>query len=170
MPAAADRQRAMTDRPMQPTVHAAAEQASGNRGADLVERIPAGRAARILAFSAGAGLLAQLLFVGQQPGINLGLWVSAVLGAALLTRRPDASLDRLDAWLPLAALTFGWLPALRDDLSLQLFNVPAAAGLTLASTGWSPSWASWPRRWPCSGASSLATDSTRGSGRSVAAA
>ena len=134
MPAAADRQRAMTDRPMQPTVHAAAEQASGNRGADLVERIPAGRAARILAFSAGAGLLAQLLFVGQQPGINLGLWVSAVLGAALLTRRPDASLDRLDAWLPLAALTFGWLPALRDDLSLQLFNVPAAAGLTLAST------------------------------------
>ncbi|CAN5718227.1 DUF4173 domain-containing protein [soil metagenome] len=122
----------MTDLPIQPTVHAPVE-AAPTTDASLLDRLSDSRAARIILVAAGAGLVAQVLFVGQALGINFGLWVSLVLLGALATRRPGVRIDPLDRWLPVAALALGWLVALRDDPTLQLFNLPAATGLTLAS-------------------------------------
>jgi hypothetical protein len=83
--------------------------------------------------AAAAGFLGQLLFFGQLPGINFVIWVAAVLVAAVATRPPDARIDRLDLWLPLAALAFALFIALRDDAPLMLFDALAAGSLTLAA-------------------------------------
>jgi hypothetical protein len=99
----------------------------------LLRRLAEGEAARILVAAAGAGLVAQLLFVGQRSGINVILWVATVLLVALATRPTDARIDRHDAWLPLAALAFAGFIALRDDGLLLLFNLFAAGWLTLLS-------------------------------------
>jgi hypothetical protein len=99
----------------------------------LVERLPESAALRVLLTAIASGLIAQLLFVAQRPGINLVLWVGLVLAAALLLRRPGVRLDRYDLWLAPAALTFAAFVALRDDIALRIFDVPAAGALTLAA-------------------------------------
>lgn len=91
------------------------------------------RAARAVALALAAGIWAQLLAVGQLGGINVLLWVAFVLGAALLVRRPGATLDRLDYWLPIAALVFAAFIALRDEAMLFTFNLPMSGALTLAA-------------------------------------
>ena len=79
------------------------------------------------------GLLAQLLFWGQPAGINLVLWTAALLAAAVLVRPATARLDPRDAWLPLGAVAFAGFVALRSDPALILFDLLAAASLTVAS-------------------------------------
>jgi hypothetical protein len=90
--------------------------------------------ARRLVLVAGAvGLLGQLLFVAQGAGINVPIWTAAVLVAAGLARSRETAFDRLDAWLPVAALLFAGSVAVRADPDLVAFDLVAAFGLTSAS-------------------------------------
>jgi hypothetical protein len=98
-----------------------------------VRAIPRRVAAWALLAATGAGILAQLLFFGQLPGINFVIWVAAVLLAAAALRPADSTADRFDLWLPLAALAFSGFIWLRDDGPLVLFDVLAAGSLTLAA-------------------------------------
>ncbi|HEY5520557.1 MAG TPA: DUF4173 domain-containing protein [Candidatus Limnocylindrales bacterium] len=98
----------------------------------LVEQLPGRTAGRALAALAVGGLIAQLLFYGELLGINFPIWVAFVLGAAVVARRPSARNDRLDAWIPIAALLFASFCAVRTDGMLMLFDVAAAGTFTLA--------------------------------------
>jgi hypothetical protein len=99
----------------------------------LLQRLPDRLAARVVVVGLAAGFLAQLLFIGQLAGINWVLWVAAVIAAARVTRRPGTKLARADAWLPVGAITFATLIALRQDPGLFLFDFLASSALTLAS-------------------------------------
>lgn len=71
------------------------------------------------------GLLAQLLFYGVGVGINLAIATIALLGVAWRVRPAGARIDRFDRWILPAAIAFAALPALRTDLMLLLFDLPA---------------------------------------------
>ncbi len=101
--------------------------------APLLERLPDRLAGRALVLVAIGGLVAQLLFYGQQPGVNFPIWVAFVLGVAVAVRRPDATIDRPDIWLPVAAFVFAALCALVTDGMLLFFDVAAAGALTIAA-------------------------------------
>jgi len=72
------------------------------------------------------GLLAQALFYRSALGINVGISAIVILAAAYRLRPSGARIDRLDRWIAPSAVVFGLLPALRVDLMLLLFDVPAA--------------------------------------------
>ena len=99
----------------------------------LVEPLPNRTAGRALVIVAIGGLVAQVLFYGQFLGVNFPIWVAVVLGAGLLVRRRSADIDRYDLWIPIAALVFAGLCAIRTDGMLLLFNVAAAGTFTLAA-------------------------------------
>src|SRR5438445_12344320 len=80
----------------------------------------------LLSLALLVGLLAQARFYRSALGINLGISAIVVLAAAYRLRPSGASIDRLDRWITPAAIVFGLLPALRVDLMLLLFDVPAA--------------------------------------------
>jgi hypothetical protein len=86
-------------------------------------------AARLLAGALWLGFVGQLLFVGQLPGINVGLWIASLLLAAFLARPARARIDPTDLWLPIAALVFAAMVALRADPALLLFDTLVAVGL-----------------------------------------
>ena len=75
------------------------------------------------------GLAAQLLFYGVAVGINLGIATIALIGVAWRVRPADARMDRFDRWIVPAAIVFAVLPALRTDLMLLLFDLPATGVL-----------------------------------------
>ena len=50
---------------------------------------------------------------------------AVVLAVAWRTRPEGARVDRLDRWIAPAAIVFAFLPALRADLMLLLFDIPA---------------------------------------------
>src|SRR2546428_13190710 len=75
------------------------------------------------------GLLAQYLFYGVALGINLGIGSLALIAAAWRLRPADARLDRSDRWIAPAAILFAFLPAIRTDLMLLLFDAPATVVL-----------------------------------------
>lgn len=103
------------------------------RTVPFVERLPDRLAARVILIAAAAGLLAQLLLFMRQPGINWLAWIATLVGAAVLTRRAGATMDRADAWLPSGALTFAAFIGLRDDPGLFAFDLLASSALALAS-------------------------------------
>ena len=72
------------------------------------------------------GLLAQSLFYRSALGVNVGLASIVVLGVAYRLRPNRARIDRLDRWIAPAAVIFAFLPALRVDLMLLLYDIPAA--------------------------------------------
>src|SRR2546427_12781997 len=72
------------------------------------------------------GLLAQALFYRSALGINVGISAIVVLAAAYRLRPSGVRIDRLDRWIAPGAIVFALLPALRVDLMLLLFDVPAA--------------------------------------------
>jgi Domain of unknown function (DUF4173) len=80
-----------------------------------------------------AGLLAQWLFAFQMLGLNFPLWIGVVIGAAWRFRPTDERFDRLDAWLPAAAIVFAAFIAVRADMMLMSFDFLAACVLTLAA-------------------------------------
>jgi hypothetical protein len=80
-----------------------------------------------------AGFLAQLLFFRQLAGINWPIWIVAVIGAAIASRRPESKVERADIWLPIGAVTFSTFIALRDDPGLLLFDFLASGALSLAA-------------------------------------
>lgn len=99
----------------------------------LVEPIPERTASKAVVLAIAAGFLAQLLFVSQLLGVNFPIWISVVLTAAWFLRPPTATFDRLDGWMPVAAVTFAVFVVLREDGMLLAFDLLAACLLTLAS-------------------------------------
>ncbi len=90
--------------------------------------------ARPLPLALTLGLFAEILFDGPAPGVNLVLFVAALLLAAVVIRRPSgAGPDRLDLWLAPAALAFAGFAAVRADPTLVLFDGLVAAALSAAA-------------------------------------
>ena len=71
------------------------------------------------------GVLAQYLFYRSALGLNIGIASAAVLTVGWRLRPPRARVDRLDRWILPAAIVFAFLPALRVDPMLLVFDVPA---------------------------------------------
>lgn len=71
------------------------------------------------------GALAQWLFYRSPLGINIVIASVVVLAVVWRLRPVSARVDRLDRWIAPAAIVFAFLPALRVDLMLLLFDVPA---------------------------------------------
>jgi hypothetical protein len=90
-------------------------------------------ARRLVAAALVIGLLAQTLLFRTALGLNLVLLVAALVACALILRRPAARLDRLDAWIPLAALTFAAFVAIRADPVLVFVDTLAALGCGAAA-------------------------------------
>lgn len=90
-------------------------------------------AALTLAASLGYGLLAQYLFVRETVGVNVTAGVSAALAAAFAMRPHGTRVHWRDAWLPLGAIAFAGLCAVRADVPLVVFDLIAACGLLLGS-------------------------------------
>ena len=99
----------------------------------LVRPVAPAEARRLLLASVGAGLLFQLLFAAQAPGINVLCWTAAVLCLAALAGPRPARLARSDVWLPVMALTFAAFIALRTSWALVTFDSLAVLVLTAAS-------------------------------------
>ena len=79
----------------------------------------------LLSLAFAFGVLAQYLFYRTALGINVGIASVVVLAVAWRLRPTGARVDRLDRWIVPAAIVFAFLPALRVDLMLLLFDVPA---------------------------------------------
>ncbi len=75
------------------------------------------------------GIIAQYLFYRTALGINVGIAAAVVLAVAWRLRPTGARIDHADRWIVPAAIVFAFLPALRVDLMLLLFDVPATAAL-----------------------------------------
>jgi uncharacterized protein DUF4153 len=71
------------------------------------------------------GVVAQWLFYRSPLGINVGIASIGVLSVAWRLRPVGSRMDRLDRWIVPAAIVFALLPALRVDLMLLLFDIPA---------------------------------------------
>lgn len=84
------------------------------------------RAAATLALALLLGLAAQYLFHGQGLGLNFALATALFLAAAWTLRAPGLRIRPIDLWVPLSALAFGALVAVRADGALTFFNVLAA--------------------------------------------
>src|SRR6266850_6983980 len=83
----------------------------------------------LLSLAFAFGLLAQYLFYRLALGINVGIAAVVVLAVAWRLRPSGARVDRLDRWIVPAAIVFAFLPALRVDLMLLLFDIPATLTL-----------------------------------------
>lgn len=125
----------MTDSRRDPFVPGPPAIAVATRPTDppIVRPLAPPEARRLLLVAGAVGLLGQLLFVAQGAGINVPIWTAAVLVAAALARSRETAFDRLDAWLPVAALLFAGSVAVRADPDLVAFDLVAAFGLTSAS-------------------------------------
>jgi hypothetical protein len=83
----------------------------------------------LLSLALAFGALAQYLFFRSALGMNVGIASAVVLAAAWRLRPNGARVDSLDRWIVPVAIVFAFLPALRVDLMLLLFDVPAALTL-----------------------------------------
>jgi hypothetical protein len=79
------------------------------------------------------GVTAQQLFFARAAGLNVLVATGLFLAIGWWLRPRAVRLDRADAWLPAAALTFASLATLRADAALVAFDAVAAAGLAIAS-------------------------------------
>ncbi len=79
----------------------------------------------LLSLAFAFGILAQYLFYRSALGINVGIASLVILAIAWRLRPTGARVDPLDRWIVPAAIAFAFLPALRVDLMLLLFDVPA---------------------------------------------
>ncbi len=80
----------------------------------------------LLTFALLFGVVAQSLFYRNPIGINVGVAAIVILFVAHRLRPSGARIDSLDRWIVPAAVIFAFLPALRVDPMLLLFDVPAA--------------------------------------------
>src|SRR5467141_3571510 len=83
----------------------------------------------LLSLALAFGALAQYLFFRSALGMNVGIASAVVLAAAWRLRPNGARVDSLDRWIVPVAIVFAFLPALRVDLMLLLFDVPATLTL-----------------------------------------
>src|SRR5437016_10145900 len=83
----------------------------------------------LLSLAFAFGVLAQYLFYRSALGINVGIASVVIVAVAWRLRPAGARVDRLDRWIVPAAVVFAFLPALRVDLMLLLFDIPATLTL-----------------------------------------
>src|SRR5438874_2617263 len=88
----------------------------------------------ILPLALAFGLAAQYLFYGVALGISLAIATGALLAVAWRLRPAGVRLHRSDRWIVPAAILFSLMPALRIDLMLLLFDVPATVVLVTMAT------------------------------------
>lgn len=101
--------------------------------APLVRPLRPAIARRIVLVALMLGVVVQGLFLGELLGLNVPLTVAAILGAATLLAPRPWRMDRADRWLPVAALAFAGLVAIRSNPALVAFDLVAAVALTAAS-------------------------------------
>ncbi len=90
-------------------------------------------AIRTLTAALIVGVASQALFVGADLGINVPLLVVATLAAGVAIAAGGRRLDRLDLWLPVAALAVAATVSLRAEPTLRFLNLVTAASLLAAS-------------------------------------
>ena len=90
-------------------------------------------ARRVIALAIPIGMAAEILLDGPAFGINVPIAIALVLSSAWFVRRHDRAPDRLDMWLPIAALVLSVLVAVRADPFVALLDVAAALAFTGAS-------------------------------------
>jgi uncharacterized protein DUF4153 len=90
-------------------------------------------ATRTLTAAFVVGIVSQALLVGADFGINVPLLLLATLVAGLAVAAGGRRIDRLDLWLPVAALVVAAMLAIRADPTLRFLNLVAAASLLGAS-------------------------------------
>src|SRR5256714_4544936 len=83
----------------------------------------------LLSLAFAFGVLAQYLFYRSALGLNVGIASVVIVAVAWRLRPAGARVDRLDRWIVPAAIVFAFFPALRADLMLLLFDVPATLAL-----------------------------------------
>src|SRR5689334_22045197 len=79
-------------------------------------------AVRIFLLAALVGWLSQALLIGNLLGLDAPLLAALLLSVAWLVRPGDEPVDRLDWWLPAAALAVSAGIAVRADPSLLLID------------------------------------------------
>jgi hypothetical protein len=90
-------------------------------------------ATRSLTAAGVVGVLAQGLLVGAELGLSVPLLAAATLAAALGLAGGGRRIDRLDLWLPIAALVVSAMVAIRSDPTLVFLDIVTAAALLGAS-------------------------------------
>src|SRR5258706_14337744 len=95
--------------------------------------MPARFARRLVILALVGGIAADVLFDRVGLGINVPLFVSAILLAALRLRPADARLDRFDAWLSVVAVSLTEVVAIRNDPVVTFLDTGLAGVATLAS-------------------------------------
>jgi hypothetical protein len=90
-------------------------------------------ATRALAAAFAVGAVAQALLVRAELGINVPLLVAATMAAAAFLANGGRKIDRLDLWLPVAALAVSAMVAIRSDPMLLFLDVVAVVALLGAS-------------------------------------
>ena len=90
-------------------------------------------ARRLIAVAGGLGVLADILLDGPAVGLNVPLFVAAILGSGWILRRPGRAPDPLDAWLPATALALAGFVAVRGDPFMALLDTTGALAVTGAA-------------------------------------
>ena len=90
-------------------------------------------ATRILLLAGLVGWLSQTLLLENLLGLNAPILAATLLGVAWLVRATDRAVDRLDWWLPAAAIAVSAGIAVRADPTLNALDAFAACGLLGAS-------------------------------------
>lgn len=89
------------------------------------------RARRLLLVALAVGVLTDVLLHGSAFGLNIPILIATVLVAGWRFRREGRAPDRLDAWLPIAALVLAGFVAVRADPFLAVLDTLAAAGCAM---------------------------------------
>ncbi|MFP5342693.1 MAG: DUF4153 domain-containing protein [Candidatus Limnocylindria bacterium] len=89
------------------------------------------RARRLLLVALALGVMVEVLLHGSAFGLNIPIIVAATLAAGWRFRREGRAPDRLDAWLPIAALALAGFVAVRADPFLAALDTVAALGCTV---------------------------------------
>jgi hypothetical protein len=101
-------------------------------------RLTRSNAIRILVAAALIGLVSQSLLVHNAFGINLPLMAVLLLASAWALRPMDRRMDRLDGWLPVAAIAVTTGIAVRSDPFLDLLDIGTGClllGAAIAAIG-----------------------------------
>lgn len=91
------------------------------------------RAAVLVLVAMSFGLVVQYLFVRERIGANVAAATALFLALTWALSDHGRRIGWRDAWLPLGALAFAPLPAIRTDAPLVVFDTLATAALTLAT-------------------------------------
>jgi hypothetical protein len=90
-------------------------------------------ARRVLSVGLPLGVLAELALNGPGLGVGVPILIVSTLAAGWWVRRPGRALDPLDGWLPVAAVGFAALAAVRGDPLLAFLDMTVAAALAGAA-------------------------------------